>query len=265
MLVDPGPTPTLATLERGLEALGLTPADIQAICLTHVHLDHAGATGAWVRAHPHVRVWVHEDGSPHLADPDRLVRSTRRTFGDAHDRLWGEVTPVPPANLRPWRPGAEGPRGFTVVPTPGHIGHHLSYLHDASGTLLAGDALGLVLASGAPTHPTTPPPAVQVDRWRDTLARLGEIGAPRVGVAHFGIHPADDRVDQMAAVLEGLVQRVRAAMERDDAAERARFAADARALQATTRPADEVDAYFRRFRAEMDWDGVQFWLERNAP
>ena len=263
-LVDPGPATTLGALEAALGRQGVQPADVQRICLTHVHLDHAGATGAWVQRYPHVRVTVHEEGAGHLVDPDRLVASTRRTFGDAHDRLWGDVTPLSAAVLDPWTPEAANLEAFRVIPTPGHIRHHLAYLHESSGVLLAGDALGIVLAPGAPTHPATPPPGVQVDVWRDTLDELKSLGPERVGVAHFGLHPFADRADQMRAALDALTARVRDTPPDREEAERARFAVEALGRQASHRPREEVERYFSTFRPESDWDGVRFWADRQG-
>ena len=44
-LIDPGPASCLETLELGLNAQGRGFSDATHILLTHVHLDHAGATG----------------------------------------------------------------------------------------------------------------------------------------------------------------------------------------------------------------------------
>src|SRR5262245_39288630 len=72
MVVDPGPTSTLQKLRSGMERLGFELPDLAAILLTHIHLDHAGATGTLARAAPRARIFVHEMGAPHLADPSKL-------------------------------------------------------------------------------------------------------------------------------------------------------------------------------------------------
>src|SRR5215510_2096434 len=71
-IIDPGPTSCLETLELGLQARGIRWPDVRHILLTHIHLDHAGATGTIVREHPHIKVLVHERGIRHMADPRRL-------------------------------------------------------------------------------------------------------------------------------------------------------------------------------------------------
>src|SRR5436190_11393176 len=92
-LVDPGPASTLTTVEAGLAAHGLALADLRVILLTHIHLDHAGATGTLIERYPHLRVYVHQRGAPHLAAPEKLIRSAMRLYGDAMEQLWGEIVP----------------------------------------------------------------------------------------------------------------------------------------------------------------------------
>ncbi len=131
-LVDPGPT---SSVEALLEGLG--DERPERILLTHIHLDHAGAAGTLARRWPDVEVWVHERGAPHLADPARLVASATRLYGDEMDRLWGEIVPIPAERLRVLK-GGEKVGAWRVAYTPGHASHHVSYLHEPTGTLFAG-------------------------------------------------------------------------------------------------------------------------------
>src|SRR6185295_20084187 len=96
VLIDPGPESSMKTLVDALD--GEQP---KALLLTHIHLDHAGASGALARLWPEIEIYVHEVGAPHLADPAKLLKSASRLYGDDMERLWGEVVPVPEANLRP--------------------------------------------------------------------------------------------------------------------------------------------------------------------
>jgi glyoxylase-like metal-dependent hydrolase (beta-lactamase superfamily II) len=86
-LVDPGPSSTLPMLRAGLDRAGIRVADLTALVLTHIHLDHAGASGTLVRENPALLVYVHEKGAPHMIDPEKLVASATRLWGDAMDRL----------------------------------------------------------------------------------------------------------------------------------------------------------------------------------
>src|ERR1700754_4779692 len=99
-LIDPGPASCLPSLIAGLEAGGVSTREIQSILLTPIHLDHAGATGTLVREHPHIRVFVHERGAPHMIDPSKLMASAARIYVDGNmDTLWDPMVPVPAANI----------------------------------------------------------------------------------------------------------------------------------------------------------------------
>ena len=263
-IVDPGPSTSLGGLEDGLAELGAGLSDIRHVLLTHVHLDHAGGTGHLVSRVPHLEVHVHADGAPHMAEPERLVASTRRTFGDAHDRLWGDVLPIPAERIRPWEPTGRLPvPGVRALATPGHISHHVSFLVEAAGTFVAGDALGVIFAPGAPTHPPTPPPAVDVPAWLESLDGLQAIDPDDFGVSHFGIH--DDfagRVSEMRERLSAFRDRVEAALKSGNEADRDAYEREAREAISAFRPRDEVDACFDVFRPTYDWDGMELYLKR---
>jgi glyoxylase-like metal-dependent hydrolase (beta-lactamase superfamily II) len=265
-VVDPGPATTLETLERGLARHGVAVEDLRHLVLTHVHLDHAGATGHLVGRCERVTVHLHEDGAPHLVEPRRLVASTRRTFGEAHDRLWGEVRPVPAARIRAWRPGdALRVGGLRPFATPGHIGHHLSWLHESSGTLLAGDALGIVLAAAGPTHPPTPPPAVDLRAWEATRVAMEAVDPARMGVAHAGLHDCvRGRIADLGARLDALEARVRRAVVGDRVDDDARaYEGEVRAEHELHLPPERVKRYFDVFRAETDYRGVVRYVRKS--
>jgi glyoxylase-like metal-dependent hydrolase (beta-lactamase superfamily II) len=264
ILVDPGPASTLPELRTALRGFGLEVADLRHVLLTHVHLDHAGASGDLVAENPRIRLHVHLEGAPHMANPERLVASTRRTFGEAHDELWGTTRPVPADAIVPWEPGTKPPRRrLRAVPTPGHIGHHLAYLDEGDGTVFTGDALGVVLSASAPTHPPTPPPAVDLTAWRRSLLELRALRAERAAVAHFGIHgDVEARAIELQECLDGLESRVRKALALGRADQDVvDYDLEARATLEGIRPAGWVERYFEVFKASTDWEGVRRWIE----
>src|SRR6202043_1428020 len=122
-VIDPGPASTLPTLIAELAALGVEIADLDAILLTHIHLDHAGATGSLVRQNARIKVFVHDKGAPHMVDPSKLLGSAIRLYGDKMDAMYGEFLPVPAENLHILN-GSEtlhfGKRELRVLYTPGH-------------------------------------------------------------------------------------------------------------------------------------------------
>jgi len=120
-VVDPGPGSTLDTFRQALQAIGLGVNDLDAILLTHIHLDHAGATGALVRENPRLAVYVHKNGAPHMMDPSKLLASAQRLWPNDLQKLFGETLPVPAGNLRVLEGGETltlGSRRVDVVYTP---------------------------------------------------------------------------------------------------------------------------------------------------
>ena len=194
-LVDPGPTSCLDTLELELNGLGIRLADVTHILLTHVHLDHAGVVGTLVRRHPALQVIVHERGTPHLIDPARLVRSAARLWGDQMQALWGEVAPVPAANitsLTTGRAAPDGPervdvagRSFDVAYTPGHASHHVSFFDRSSGVAFVGDVAGIRI-KGEYVRPPTPPPDIDIEAWITSAARVEAWDPQTLFLTHFG-------------------------------------------------------------------------------
>jgi glyoxylase-like metal-dependent hydrolase (beta-lactamase superfamily II) len=185
-LFDCGPSTTVAALKAGLAEEGLALTDVRHLLLSHIHLDHAGATGALVREHPALQVHVSEVGAPHLVDPAKLERSARRLYEDSFDPLFGELAPVPAANVR-----VVGERvlGLECFPTPGHASHHVCYL-DRDGTLYAGDAAGVRIQPGRYVLPPTPPPEFDLELWQQTIDEIERRAPERLALTHFGV--ADD-------------------------------------------------------------------------
>jgi glyoxylase-like metal-dependent hydrolase (beta-lactamase superfamily II) len=209
-LIDPGPASCLESLELGLNGLGIRLADVTHILLTHVHLDHAGATGTLVRRHPSLKVFVHERGAPHLIDPAKLVRSATRLWGDQTPVLWGEVAPVRAANIVTLQ-GADdrietAGRVFEVAYTPGHASHHISFLDRSSGVAFVGDVAGIRIR-GDYVRPPTPPPDIDVELWIESAARVEAWDPATMFLTHFG--PSD----HVRPHLQSLVENLRASAE----------------------------------------------------
>lgn len=187
-LIDPGPTSCLDSLERGLGRLGLSLADVGHILLTHIHLDHAGATGTIVRRYPRLPVTVHERGAKHLIDPAKLIQSATRLYGAHMDRLWGEIAPVPAANLNVLNGGERlelAGRTFEVAYTPGHASHHVSYFDASSRVAFVGDTAG-VCVDGGYVLPPTPPPDIDLEAWKKSVERIEAWSPDTVFLTHFG-------------------------------------------------------------------------------
>jgi len=264
-LVDPGPATTFERLQEGLAEHGIGARDLRHVLLTHVHLDHAGATGDLVEVFPDATVHVHEEGAPHMVDPTRLVASTRRTFGDNHDRLWGVTRAVPEHRVRAWRvDDPHRPAGLRPVSTPGHISHHLAYLDEEGGTLYSGDSMGIVFEEEVPSHTPTPPPAIDLRAWETTLSEIEAIGPERFGAAHFGFHGSTaTRCRELQSGLHALEERVRQALASGDDTDADLYEEEVRDRLGSHLGRARVDGYFDMFPAATDWAGVAFYLKRN--
>lgn len=204
-LIDPGPESSLPTL---LEAIGGERP--RALLLTHIHLDHAAATGAMVRRWPDLEVYVHERGAPHLVDPAKLLASAERLYGDRMEYLWGEIVPVPEANVRPLA-GGETVLGMRVAYTPGHASHHVSYLHEDSGTAFVGDIAAVKIPPGELIVPPTPPPDIDVELWERSIGIVEGWAPQRLGITHFGA--VEQPAEHFARVRERLREEARLARE----------------------------------------------------
>jgi glyoxylase-like metal-dependent hydrolase (beta-lactamase superfamily II) len=199
---DCGPSSCVEELKARLREHGLELEGVRHLLLSHIHLDHAGAAGVLVREHPALQVHVSEIGAPHLADPSRLEASARRLYGEAFDELWGELAPVPEANLRVV---GDEVLGLACFPTPGHASHHVCYL-GADGTLYAGDAAGVRIQPHRAVLPPTPPPEFDLDTWLRTLDEIERRRPARLALVHFGV--ADDVERHLAELRTRLVRWV---------------------------------------------------------
>ena len=187
VLVECGPGSTVPALRSGLEQHGYSPADITDLLLTHIHLDHAGAAG-WL-ARQGVRVHVHPVGAPHLLNPEKLLSSAARIYGDMMDTLWGEFLPVPDEQLSVLSDGEVveiDDLRFRAIDTPGHADHHFAYLHE--DVLFSGDIGGVRLGGVRHIRLPMPPPEFHLEKWYLSLERLRQESFTRIAPTHFGIH-----------------------------------------------------------------------------
>jgi glyoxylase-like metal-dependent hydrolase (beta-lactamase superfamily II) len=274
-LVDPGPSSCLPALGSGLEALGVRLSDVTTLLLTHIHLDHAGATGTLVRDHPRIRVLVHERGARHLIDPARLIDSARRLYGDRMDVLWGEFLPVPSGNVEALAGGERieaGGRRFEVAYTPGHASHHVSYFDAASGLAFVGDTCGARIGGASFVMPPTPPPDIDLELWHQSLDRILRWSPSTLFLTHFGPseHPGT-HIESLRARLGWTARRVREALDRHPHPSEEALAAqlfEREVRQEMRRHMTEADA--RSYESAVPLDHcflglARYWRKRSAP
>ena len=255
-IVDCGPSTCVDALDAGLTRRGLTVGDLRHLLLTHIHLDHGGAAGVLVRMNPELTVHVSEVGAPHVVDPSRLERSARRLYGDDFDRLWGELAPVPEANVR-----VVGERvlDLDAFPTPGHASHHVSYLAP-DGACYSGDATGVRILPATYLAPVAPPPDVDLEAWETTLDAIEARGPERLCLPHFGV-VADARahIAEMRARLRVWSERVR-----DGASEEEFVAAAERELLESVGDPELAESYRGALPLWQSHAGLRRYWEKQA-
>ncbi len=205
-IVETGPTSCLEYLTNGLKDHGVSPDEVRGVFLTHIHLDHAGASGHVAELLPNATFYVHELGYSHLADPSKLVKSATRIYGERMDELWGEARPVPEDRLKVLGDGEETEIAGGVLvahDTPGHAYHHLAYLEPGSGALFAGDVAGIRLPGQSYVRPPTPPPEIDVEAWIGSINSIRRIGPASLWPTHYGSY---DDVERHLGELEQRLQ-----------------------------------------------------------
>jgi len=204
-LVETGPTTGLEHLIAGLEELNVSPEDVRQVFLTHIHLDHAGASGHLAQLLPNATFYVHEVGYPHMVDPSKLLKSATRIYGERMEELWGEARPVPENRLEVLEGGEEIEAADGVLAahyTPGHAYHHLAYLEPDSGALFAGDVAGIRLPGQSYIRPPTPPPEIDLEAWVQSIEFIRQLAPGSLWPTHFG------RFDDVERHLGELEQRL---------------------------------------------------------
>lgn len=190
VLVETGPHATFPHLLAALEKHGFSIEDFRYVLLTHIHFDHAGA--AWAFARAGATVFVHPVGLPHLAAPEKLYNSARMIYGDAMDRLWGAMEPIPEQQLYAPRHGESiqvGGLTFTAWYTPGHATHHIAWQAEAPGAesvVFTGDVAGVKPVRTGIVAPPCPPPDIHIEDWQESIRLLRDLPAETLYLTHFG-------------------------------------------------------------------------------
>ncbi len=266
-LIDPGPSTTLGNLKESLHQQGIEFGDVRQILLTHIHLDHAGATGSLLRENPAIDVYVHDVGARHMVDPTKLVASASRLYGQDMDRLWGEILPVPADRLRVLKGGervAAAGRELDVAYTPGHACHHVSYFDRSSGVAFVGDTAGIRRGSGSYILPPTPPPDIDLDEWRRSADTILAWEPDTLFLTHFGafhgVRPHFQEFFERLDSWSALVRRLLGDTTLDEREREHRFVEEALKDIRRTIGDVEADQYSRAGRLDYSWQGLaRYW------
>jgi glyoxylase-like metal-dependent hydrolase (beta-lactamase superfamily II) len=271
-LVETGTAPSAPLVRDALAALGVGPADLATVVVTHIHLDHAGGTGDIAAMFPAAQVVVHELGARHLADPSRLMRSARMVWGDELDGLFGALAPTPADRIRAVEQRGVvdlgGGRRLDSHYAPGHARHHVGLVDSASGDLYVGDAAGVYVQETGDMRPATPPPDFNLEVALESLRLFTALQPARLLFSHFGpVTEVEETLDRSAAEINLWVSETRrargAGMDTDHAAamvaERTRQRYAALAPEADPQLAAKFD---RMSGPAANVAGIMHWLER---
>ncbi len=271
-LVETGTSTSAPVVAAALASLGISPADLATVVVTHIHLDHAGRVGDIASMFPRAQVVVHEKGARHLADPSRLMASARMVYGDALDVLFGEMVAVDAGRLRTLDDVGvvdlgDG-RRLESYYSPGHARHHVGLVDSASGDLYVGDAAGVYIPETGDLRPATPPPDFDLEVALASIARFAALGPSRLLFSHYG--PVADvaaALERSAEEISVWVSHTRAArgagMDLDHAVEAVRQKTMSR-YKSLARDADPAVAekFEQLSGAAANVSGIWHWLDR---
>lgn len=264
-IVDTGPSVTTDTVLAALTEQGYSPEDVTAILPTHIHLDHVGATWRLLEACPNATAYVHENGIDFLTDPElvsKLLESVEAAVGEERFPHYGTFRPIDPDRTETVSGGetiAAAGRALEIVDARGHAPHQYNVFDAEAGVVYTGDATG-IRCEGGPIMMTTPPPAFDLEAWRDTLDRLEALEADHLALTHFNLVDADEHLARFREDQAAWVDRIRELYEEghpfDEVAQRLMKEYDA--------GLEIYDEDMFRHEIEMNTRGVWQWLDDHA-
>jgi glyoxylase-like metal-dependent hydrolase (beta-lactamase superfamily II) len=268
-LVETGTALSAPVVQQALSSLGISASSLATVVVTHIHLDHAGGVGDIASRYPNAQIVVHERGARHLVDPERLVASARRVYGDVMDEMFGDLKPTEAARVRAVNDRDEielgGARVLTAHYSPGHAQHHVGLLDSQSGDLYVGDAAGIYIPEKAMVRPSTPPPDFDLDKALASLDRFAALRPTRLLFSHFGpVDIVDETLERSKEELRVWVEAVREtrvnALDLDHAVSMVREKTAHRYLDLLADPG--VDAKFEKLNATAaNVAGINRWLD----
>src|ERR671916_749347 len=269
-IVETGPTTCIENFMQGLKDRGVAPEDVEKVFLTHVHLDHAGASGDLVERLPNAVFYVHEVGYPHMVDPSTLLKSAARIYGEENmDELFGEAKAVPEDRLVTLEDGEEIEAAGGLLSahyTPGHAYHHLAYLEPESGHLFTGDVAGVRLPGQSYVKAPTPPPEVDVKGWKGSIETMRKLEPKVLCPTHFGSYEDVKRhLGELEQRLEDWLLLVEERMDeersQEDIAEELEAKGDAEMLREGSNP-EESERYELAANYEMLVAGLMRYVSK---
>jgi glyoxylase-like metal-dependent hydrolase (beta-lactamase superfamily II) len=274
-LVETGTAPSAPVVAEALASLGIGAGDLATVVVTHIHLDHAGGAGDIAAMFPSAQIVVHQRGARHLADPSRLMASARLVYGDALERFFGVLAPVPAGRIVALDDTGTvdlgGGRRLDSYYSPGHAKHHVGLVDSESGDLYVGDAAGVYLPDTGDLRPATPPPDFDLEVALASLRKFAALRPARLLFSHYGpvgaVAETLDRSAEEIRVWVSETRRARAAgLDLDHAVAMVRERT--RDRYAASRP-DADPAIAKKFDrvsgTVSNVEGIMHWLDKQEP
>jgi glyoxylase-like metal-dependent hydrolase (beta-lactamase superfamily II) len=194
-IVETSASPSIPHLIKGLEELDIPLERIKNIIVTHIHLDHAGGVGVFLKKCPNAKVIVHEKGARHLINPERLEAGARQVYGLDFDRLFHPIEPVPEERILIKKNNEtlqiSPDSALTFYDTPGHSRHHFSIFDEKSKGIFTGDTAGInygyILEGESLYLPSTSPNQFNPEEMMQSLDLYGRLDLDKIYFGHFGI------------------------------------------------------------------------------
>ncbi|MEO5812101.1 MAG: MBL fold metallo-hydrolase [Rhodanobacter sp.] len=275
--IDCGTTFSVPRMLAALSDAGLTPADVDWLILTHVHLDHAGGAGALLTQLPNAQLVVHPRGARHMIDPSQLWAGASAVYGEAvMEQTYGRLTPVPAARVMEAQDNGVidlAGRPLRCLATPGHAKHHIAIYDEQANVCFTGDVFGLSYrdfdtAAGAFILPTTSPVQFDPVALHASIDRLLALQPQAMYPTHYG---RIEGVERLAADLhlqiDAMVELAHAADGKPDRHERL-------VNTLTTLYATRADAHgwhggrvklreLLQMDIELNAQGLEVWLDHS--
>jgi len=274
--IDCGTNHSVPRILAALDKAGLTPAQVDWLILTHVHLDHAGGAGELIAQLPNAKLVVHPRGARHMIDPSQLWAGASAVYGEAvMEQTYGRLRPIPAERV------VEAPDGHVVdlagrllrcIDSPGHAKHHLCIYDERANACFTGDTFGLSYrefdtANGPFVLPTTTPVQFDPEALHASIKRLIALKPSAMYVTHFGrvehveklandLHEQIDAMVVMAQHVEGKPDRHAALSEA-----LADFYAQRAETHGWTQGRDALRALLS-MDIELNAQGLEVWLDR---
>lgn len=221
--IDNGSNASLPRAQRALAELGLGPEAVDYVMVSHIHLDHAGGSGAYMQAFPRAKFVVHPRGARHMIDPAKLMAATEEVYGrDTARALYGTLLPVPADRVIETHDGMVLPLGrreLAIYDCPGHAKHHV-FIHDRTANgIFTGDTFGIAYREcdspdGRPfVFPCPTPSHFDPVDWRDSVERMLALDPEGVYLTHFSrLAPPRPLAEQMLHRLDECVRLTKEAI-----------------------------------------------------